>query len=258
MDERMGNKKEKVIAILTADIHLSHKPPVWRSNEPDWYAAMRRPLYELQDLQQKYECPILAAGDMCNKWNSVEKDIGPCKVKIFGNPYGNIVVTGQMKDILERISITNDIYVKYWAANKPNYGLSYAGSGLPFPNEHIAFQDTDNSGVTEVKGGSFTFNIHYPNSYYKNMGKVYVEPQVKVQFCSKNNVNLTGVHVITLGNGIPFRSLTWPRKRNWYSGPMFYCNINLPVRTQAQILKASAYPCVNKEPTNFWGTMPPH
>lgn len=195
--------------------------------------------------------------NMCNKWHSVEKDVGPCRVKIYGNPYGNIVVSGETKDILGELNFSNDIFVKYWAANRPNYGISFAGSGLPFPNEHIAFQDTDNAGVADVKNGAFSFNIHYPNSYYVQMGKKYVPPQVKIQFCSKNNVNLTGVHVITLGNGIPFRSLTWPRKRNWNKGSMFFCNNNLPVRTQEQILKDSAYPCVNKEPSNFWGTMPP-
>ena len=61
-------KKPKVVAILCADIHLSHNPPVWRSNEPDWYAAMRRPLDELQDLQQQYKCPILVAGDVFDLW----------------------------------------------------------------------------------------------------------------------------------------------------------------------------------------------
>ena len=38
------------------------------------------------------------------------------------------------------------------------------------------------------------------------MGKVYVPPQVKVQFCSKDN-NLSGIYEINLGNGIPFRNL---------------------------------------------------
>ena len=195
---------------------------------------------------------------MCEKWTSVEKDIGPCKVEIYGNPYGNVFINGNMKDILKEINLKNDVFVKYWAANKPTYSCSYAGSGLPFPNEFVAFQNQDNSGVVKSKNGSFHFKLHYPNSYYKHMGKVYVEPQVKLQFCSEDNVNLTGVHVVTLGNGIPFRSLTFPRKRDWLKGPMFYCNNNLPVRTQAQILKDSAYPCVNKEPANFWGLMPPH
>lgn len=63
-------KKKKVIAILCADIHLSHKPPIWRSTEENWYTAMQRPLDEIQKLQDKYQCPVLVAGDIFDKWNS--------------------------------------------------------------------------------------------------------------------------------------------------------------------------------------------
>lgn len=62
--------KNKVIAIACADIHLSHKPPVWRSNEPNWYEAMARPLNELSELQRKYNCPVLCAGDVFDRWDS--------------------------------------------------------------------------------------------------------------------------------------------------------------------------------------------
>jgi len=62
--------KPKVIAILTSDYHLSHKPPIWRSNEPDWYEAMLRPLGEIQELSEEYDCPVLCAGDIFDKWNS--------------------------------------------------------------------------------------------------------------------------------------------------------------------------------------------
>lgn len=58
-----------VIAILTADWHFSEKPPIYRSAEPDWYAAMERPFNEVQDLAKKYVCPILVAGDIFDKWN---------------------------------------------------------------------------------------------------------------------------------------------------------------------------------------------
>ncbi len=61
---------DKVIAIFAADIHLSHKPPVWRSAEPDWYWAMQRPLNEIADLQKIFECPVIYAGDIFDRWNS--------------------------------------------------------------------------------------------------------------------------------------------------------------------------------------------
>ena len=66
----MWGKTEEVIAILCADIHLSLNPPIWRSTEPDWFEAMKRPLDELTNLQSKYDCPIICAGDVFDRWNS--------------------------------------------------------------------------------------------------------------------------------------------------------------------------------------------
>lgn len=62
--------KSKVLAILLADVHLSLKPPIWRSAEPDWLEAQARPLNEVKLLQQKYGCPVICAGDIFDKWNS--------------------------------------------------------------------------------------------------------------------------------------------------------------------------------------------
>lgn len=58
------------IAILVSDIHLSHKPPIFRSEEPDWYAAMKRPLDELLQVAEDNRVPIICAGDIFDKWNS--------------------------------------------------------------------------------------------------------------------------------------------------------------------------------------------
>ena len=66
----MRKKTNKVIAILCADIHLSLKPPIWRSAEPDWFEAMKRPLDEIKFLQRKFDCPVICAGDVFDKWNS--------------------------------------------------------------------------------------------------------------------------------------------------------------------------------------------
>jgi len=63
-------KDKKVTAILCADIHLSLNPPVWRSAEPDWFAAMRRPLMEIAILQNRFNCPVICAGDIFDRWNS--------------------------------------------------------------------------------------------------------------------------------------------------------------------------------------------
>lgn len=59
-----------MIGIFLADIHLSLKPPIWRSVEPDWFEAMRRPLDEVSVLSQHFDCPVFCAGDVFDRWNS--------------------------------------------------------------------------------------------------------------------------------------------------------------------------------------------
>jgi len=60
------------IAILVSDLHLSDKPPIARSGEPDWYEAMARPLRELRDLRQS-GIPVICGGDVFSKWKSLPK-----------------------------------------------------------------------------------------------------------------------------------------------------------------------------------------
>lgn len=58
------------LAIFCSDIHLSHKAPVARSAEPDWYAAMARVLEEIRSVQEQHGARIYCAGDIFDKWNS--------------------------------------------------------------------------------------------------------------------------------------------------------------------------------------------
>lgn len=67
----MRSKQEKVIAIFCADLHLSLTAPIWRSNEPDWFAAMQRPLNYIKEIQfLNNDCPVLCAGDIFHRWNA--------------------------------------------------------------------------------------------------------------------------------------------------------------------------------------------
>jgi hypothetical protein len=164
------------------------------------------------------------------------------------------VVTGKLKFP----NFTRKIFIKYNASSPPDYNSNFSGSGLPFPNEEVAFENTPNKGITEVKNGDFSFVIRYPNSYYTNMGTIYVPPQVRLMLVNKDNTELSDILTVNLGEGIPFRTLTWPVQRNWNNGPLFYNNQNLPVRSQYQILLDSAYPSTNIMPKNFWGLVYPH
>ena len=60
-------------AVLVSDIHLSEKPPTFRSPEPDWFSAMSRPLKELDRLAADHNVPIICAGDVFDRWNSSAK-----------------------------------------------------------------------------------------------------------------------------------------------------------------------------------------
>lgn len=175
-------------------------------------------------------------------------------IKKIENKNNGFVITGK----LNRPNFTQKLFVKYTASSPPTYNSNFSGSGLPFPNELVAFENSKNKGVAEVINGDFTIVLSYPNSYYTNMGTIYVPPQVKLMLVDQNNASKGGTMTINLGEGIPFRTLTWPTQRNWNKGPLFYNVPNLPVRSQHQILLDSAYPSVNKMPANFWGSKPPN
>lgn len=194
--------------------------------------------------------------EMCNKWNSHDENYKMCTFKVSNNPYGNFKVSGSIKDLLLKVSNTTPIYAKYWASNKPTYGQSFSGSAIPFPNEKHAFEGSDNKGVLKVVNNIFEIVLDYPNSYYTDFGTVYVPPQVNIKFIDDAEQDISNVYTIKLGNGVPFRSQSWSKKRNWDDGPLFYNNPDLPIRTQEQILIDSAYPCTNQEPANFWGLTP--
>lgn len=62
--------KKNAIAVLCSDWHLSHKPPLLRSEEPDWYERQRTVAEEVRDIADRNNCPIFFAGDLFHTWNS--------------------------------------------------------------------------------------------------------------------------------------------------------------------------------------------
>lgn len=192
-------------------------------------------------------CPIYKEDD----GNTFNFNIHLKKIQDTNN---GLVVSGK----LNLPNFSEKLFVKYTASSPPTYNSNFSGSGLPYPNEIVAFENSPNKGVAEVINGDFSFTIKYPNSYYMNMGTIYIPPQVKLLLVNKDNKEMGKPLTINLGNGIPFRTLTWPIQRDWNKGAMFYNNQDLPVRSQYQILLDSAYPSINKIPNNFWGTVFPH
>ena len=175
--------------------------------------------------------------------NTVETDID-----------GEYTVKGFDEDI------RNDDTIIFWAANPATYNGSYSGSGLPFPNPEIAYQNSINKGSAKAVGGYYEFKIRYPNAYYVGLGSTYVEPCVHIKIIHKSGEDK--LKTIKLGNSIPFRSLIHPNgQRNIPSRDNngFYNNFKKSSgRTQEQILRDSQYPENNAMPPNFWGKSIPH
>jgi len=187
---------------------------------------------------------------MCEQWKKKLFNKYSCDGVITDKGNGEFVVKGQLKHDAVNSKIL------YYASNPPTYCTSYSGSGLPFPNPVMAFENTPNKGAIMTNAnGEFKFKVQYPNSYYAGLGTVHVEPQIFLKICGEDKI-----HTVKLGNGIPFRLLSYPGQRNLAprTGPNFYKRQNLAIRTQEQIFRDSTYPSKNIMPKNFWGKVIPH
>lgn len=58
-----------VVAICLADVHLSLKPPVARSAEPDWLRAQARMLRQVREIKERLDVPVICAGDLFDRPN---------------------------------------------------------------------------------------------------------------------------------------------------------------------------------------------
>ena len=163
---------------------------------------------------------------------------------------GNFIVKAKIQ------SKTTNPIVQYWAPNPPTLGSSFSGSGLPFPNPEIAFQNTPNIGAVQANNREFQCKIFYPNSYYVGLGSVYKKPHIVLKVCEPGNEST--IQSINLGSGIPYRLLTYPNER---SNPYFYSRRNLKpyTSTQEQILRRKAFQLREVDmKANFWNnTAPP-
>ena len=187
-----------------------------------------------------------------SNWRKVSFEKYNCKGIALNSGNGDITVKGEV--------ITDSLNPKiiYWAANPPTYNTSFSGSGLPYYNPEQAYENTPNVGAVIAYNREFSFKIFYPNSYYVGLGSVYMSPRVNIKICEEGS-NDGEVHTLLLGEGTPFRSLTYPSINNSVArkDPLFYNGTDdLEVLGQEQILRNSSYPDHNQIPSNFWGLKP--
>lgn len=116
-----------VIAVLTADVHWSHRAPVFRSNEPDWYKAQERAWEQVNILADERRCPIIIAGDLFNTWREPHQLItwamrmlgcptfaipgnhdlpGHSYIELHRSAYGVLVEAGKLGDIPASTTMT--------------------------------------------------------------------------------------------------------------------------------------------------------
>lgn len=93
--------------------------------------------------------------------------------------------------------------IVYRAATPLWRNYSYAGSGLPYPNHSLAYENTSNMGTIHVKNGLFKIELPHPSQYYVDQGKKLLKPHVHLEL-----VDLNKTVTLVLADYLPFRSLT--------------------------------------------------
>jgi hypothetical protein len=143
--------------------------------------------------------------------------------------------------------------LSFIASSPPDRHASFTGSGLPFPSAKHAFEGTPNTGIISLPSAkSFSIEMETPNAYYAGLGSLYIYPSIYFRY---HNGQEEKEKTLTIYEGIPYRSLTYPWQR---TSCRFYTPMReLPVRSQEEILRQSAYPQNVQVPAQFWNGKPP-
>ena len=100
----------------------------------------------------------------------------------YNNDYSLLNIVGSIKNNLLYSNIT------LIAPNSIDRMTNYSGSGLPFPNYEIAFENTPNIHKID-SSGVFNVSFKYPNSFYMPDGLNKIKPSVFFIFTSNENVS---------------------------------------------------------------------
>lgn len=95
---------------------------------------------------------------------------------------GSVTVVGRVT------GLGTEAQVIHWRAAAPTTrGISFAGSGQPYPTKEIAYENTPNQGTLNSVDGSFTIQLKgIPAGYYSGLGSVYVPPLVEFNSQTKS------------------------------------------------------------------------
>jgi hypothetical protein len=151
----------------------------------------------------------------------------------------------------------SDGTVRYVAAAPSEYMSNFSGSGLPFASAEQAFHNTPNRGRvrTAEDGRTFEIRLYLPNTYMRvGEWSTPVKPTLYIQYGTPSGDSKA--YSIRVSDGIPYRSLTYPRSRTDVS---FYSSqFHLPIRSQERILREAGFPSTNAAtPRDHFGSKPP-
>lgn len=174
-----------------------------------------------------------------------------CQGAVEYHGHGDLVVKGK----INTNSPQTTLY--FWASAPPTNGISFAGSGMPYPNALVAYDRTPNKGVINVVNGTFNFTMKYPNAYYIGLGSLYIPPHINFKVCEPDKAD--SYFSVQVDDGIPYRLLTYPAPptKKPRTNAMFYYEPEKGARSQEAILRVSAFPDTNVMADNFWGDRPP-
>ncbi len=94
--------------------------------------------------------------------------------------------------------------VEWIAAAPVTRGISFAGSGQPYPNRYIAMEGTPNQGQFETMTGAFQIELAgIPAGYYSGLGAIYVPPTIEF-YCSAGEQKTKAILSIS-ETAVPYR-----------------------------------------------------
>ena len=94
--------------------------------------------------------------------------------------------------------------MSYWAANPIHRIYSYSGSGLPYANPEMAYENTPNQGDVIIDNeGKFIIRLDHPSAYYVRQGSTLLKPHVHLRANG-----LRKIFTVQLADILPYRSLT--------------------------------------------------
>jgi len=148
----------------------------------------------------------------------------------FSSDYSLIQISGSIKNYAQ---FNNIIII---ASNPIDRMSNYSGSGLPFPNYEIAFENTPNIHQVD-SSGTFNVSFKYPNSFYMPDGINKIKPSIYFCFTDINNQEFRVQY--ELHDILALRTLV---NRSSRKNPEFYGakDYILPIDTAEKVMKAYA------------------